>query len=325
MKLLTDNSVPRLFALVLFLFLLPGISLTGRVLAQRDPDPHYVHPPNRSRVIKIPLEISEGGHIFLRVRVNGSEPLWFGLDSGAESTLIRTEQAQALKLKLEGETQAAAGGEGTVEFSTARKVTFELPGLTVMLPEVGVVPLQFPAPVAGETVAGILGYDFISQYVVEIDYAARIMKLYEPAKYYYRGRGELIPVKMLDNNPYVQMRVELPGMAPFRAMFVLDSGADTDIFFFSPFVKNHKLLSSKQVTTEANTSGIGGASKIRIGHATNIQLGRAVIANPVVHFSQAMRGDDASNIGAGFIGGKLLRRFKTVIFDQQRHRVILEQ
>ncbi len=325
MKLSTNSSVPRLFAPVLFLFLLSGISSYGRAQAQRDPAPIPYHPPKSNRVIKIPFELSGGGHIFLRVRVNDSGPLWFGLDSGAESTLIRKEQAAALKLTLEGETQAAGGGEGTVEFSTARKVTFELPGLTLILPEVGVVPLQFPAPVAGESVGGILGYDFISRFVMEIDYAAQVINLHEPAKYNYRGRGEIIPVKMLDNNPYVQMRVKLPGMAPFKAMFVFDGGADTDVFFFSPFVKKRKLLSSRQEITEADASGIGGVSKIRIGHATKIQLGRAVIANPVVHFSQAIRGDDASNIGAGFIGGKLLRRFKTVIFDQQRHRIILEQ
>ncbi|MBV9959262.1 MAG: retropepsin-like domain-containing protein [Acidobacteria bacterium] len=276
------------------------------------------------RVARIPFEINEGGHIFLRVRVGGSGPLLFGLDSGAEGTLISTEQATALKLKLEGETQAAGGGEGTVAFSASRNVRLGLAEAAVTLPEVGVVPLKIPSPIAGESVAGILGYDLISRFVVEIDYAAQVINLYEPAGYRYRGRGEAIPIRMLDNNPYIPVTVKLPGMAPFRTMFVLDSGANTDLFFFAPFVKRHRLLSSQQETTEASAVGLGGASRIRIGSATSVRVGRTLIPNPVVHFSQATRGDDASNIGAGFVGGKLLRRFSIVIFDQKRRRLILE-
>jgi hypothetical protein len=129
---------------------------------------------------------------------------------------------------------------------------------------------------------------------------------------------------MMDNNPYIPVKVVLPGLKPVNGMFMIDSGADTDIEFYSPFVKRYKLLDSTQETTEASTLGIGGASKIRIGHATNIQIGRTIIANPVVQFSQATRGDDARTIGAGIIGGKLLRQFKTVIFDPARRRIIFE-
>jgi hypothetical protein len=277
------------------------------------------------RAARIPFEINAGGHIFLRVRVNGSTPLLFGLDSGAEGTLVSAEQATALNLELEGETQAAGGGEGTVEFSTSRDVKLGLADVTVTLPEVGVIPLKIPSPVAGESVAGILGYEFMSMFVVEIDYAAQVINLHEPAGYRYRGRGEIIPIRMMDNNPYIPLTVKLPGLAPFTAMFVLDSGADTDLFFFTPFVKSHKLLSSGQETTAAAAVGLGGASKIRIGSATSVRVGRTLISHPVVQFSQAARGDDASSTGAGFVGGRLLRRFSIVIFDQKRHRLILER
>src|SRR5919107_1874142 len=66
------------------------------------------------RAFSIPFEISSKGHIFLRARINGSEPLWFGLDSGTEQTLISQQQAKALKLKLQGGMQAAGSGEESV-------------------------------------------------------------------------------------------------------------------------------------------------------------------------------------------------------------------
>jgi len=298
--------------------------------------PAYSNPPITSdsareshlakpqRVPSIPFEISGKGHIFLRARINGSEPLWFGLDSGTEQTLISQQQAKALKLKLRGGMQAAGSGEDTVEFALARNVSFSLSEVNFTLAEVGVIPLEFASPVSGQAVGGLLGYDFIGRFVLEIDYAAHVIRLHNPRRYRYRGRGEIIPITMTDNNPYIPVKVVLPGLKPVSGMFLIDSGADTDIEFYSPFVKRYKLLNSTQETTEASTVGIGGASKIRIGHATNVQIGRAIVANPVVQFSQATRGDDASTTGAGIIGGKLLRQFKTVIFDPSRHRIIFE-
>jgi hypothetical protein len=274
--------------------------------------------------LRIPFEMSEGGHIFLRVSVNGSEPLWFGLDSGAEQTMISLKQAKALKLKLLGDMQAAGGGEETVDLSFTRNVAFNLTGVDFVLREVSVLPLEFSSPVAGQPIGGLLGYDFMRRFVVEIDYIEKVINLYKPGTYRYRGRGEIVPIRTIDNNPYIPARVTLPGLPSFNTMLLIDSGADTELFFNSPFVRRNKLLTSNQETTEASTLGIGGASKIRIGKATSIQIGRAVINNLVAHFSLATKGDSASVIEAGFIGGKLLRRFKKVIFDQTRRRLILE-
>ena len=238
--------------------------------------------------------------------------------------MISLKQAKALKLKLKGDVQAAGAGEETVDLSFARNVAFNLTGVDFVLREVSVLPLEFSSPVAGQVIAGLLGYDFMRRFVVEIDYAEHVINLYNPRTYRYRGRGEIIRISTIDNNPYIPARVILPGLAPINAMLLLDSGADTELFFNSPFVNRHRLLTSKQETTEASTLGIGGTSKIRIGKATSIQIGRTILANLVVHFSQATKGDSASVIEAGFIGGKLLRRFKKVIFDQTRRRLILE-
>jgi Aspartyl protease len=263
----------------------------------------------------IPIEISDGGHIFLRVRVNNSKPLLFGFDSGFEQTAITTKQAEALNLKLYGDTQVTGGGENTEDFSFTKNVSFDLSGVKFKLKEIGVLALDFPSPADDEAIAGMLGYDFISRFVVEIDYAGKVINLYNPRGFRYRGRGNILPIKMLDNYPSVPATVSLPGLAPISAMFEIDTGAGNDIFFYSPFVKKHKLLASKQETTEAATLGIGGTSKIRIGRADNLRLGRTVIANPTVHFSEATKGDSASTFSAGHIGNGIFRQFKKVIFD----------
>lgn len=277
-----------------------------------------------SSALAIPFELSDKGHMFLRVRVNNSEPLLFGLDSGFEQTAIATKQAKALGLKLYGEAKASGVGEGEDDIAFVRNVRFDLPGASFQLKEIGVLALEFSSPTPGEHIAGILGYDFISRFVVKIDYANNVIDLHSPRNYRYRGHGQVLPVKMIDNYPSIPATVNLPGLAPVTALFGIDTGAGSGIFFNSRFVKSRKLLDSKQETTEAGMQGIGGTSKIRIGSATNIRLGKTIVPNPVVHFSLATKGDSAESLSVGQISNGIFRQFKVMIFDHTHRRLILE-
>jgi hypothetical protein len=300
-------------------------SLSGNTRARADKALSGTRPAKEQRIATIPFELTDKGHVLVRLKVNNSEPLWFGLDSGNEQTLINRRQAAALNLKLQAEGQALGAGEGVVDFALAKNVSFDLSGVKFVLGEISVLPMELSSA-SGPAIVGLLGYDFISRFVVEIDYEARLMTLYRPRGYLYRGRGEIVPVRMIDNNPHIRVRVVLPGLAPITGMFVVDSGGGgADIEFYSPFVRKRKLLDSTQQTTEAAVEGIGGRSGIRIGQATSLQIGRLVIQNPVAFFSTASQGGNAADIGAGVIGATLLSRFKKVIYDQPRRRMILEE
>src|SRR5215216_5922548 len=77
-------------------------------------------------VAQIPIELA-GNEIFLQLRVNGSEPLWFGLDTGAGSTVVNTTTAEALGLKMEG-GHSSRGAGGHVPSSTVRGVRLDIGG-----------------------------------------------------------------------------------------------------------------------------------------------------------------------------------------------------
>jgi len=295
----------------------------GTTLAFRHSGARDVHLAGQHG-LKIPFELSNDGHIFLQVRVNNSEPLLFGLDSGFEQSAISTTMAKALNLKLYGNSQVTGGGEDTESFSFTKDVSFDVSDVNFKLKEIGVLALDFSSSAPNKPIDGILGYDFISRFVVEIDFTSNFINLHNPRSYRYSGGGNLLPIKMIDNYASIPVAVSLPGIMRFTVMLAIDTGANNDIFFNAPFVKRHKLLTSKQETTEAKALGIGGISKIRIGRATSVRLGRTVLANPSVHFSQATKGDSASNSSAGHIGNGIFRQFKLVIFDQARRRLILE-
>jgi hypothetical protein len=79
-----------------------GIFLSSCANAQSTKKDTSTFNPNISSsaaICSIPIEIS-GKLIFLQVRINNSEPLWFNLDSGAEGLLLDTRRAKALGLRL---------------------------------------------------------------------------------------------------------------------------------------------------------------------------------------------------------------------------------
>jgi hypothetical protein len=159
--------------------------------------------------LNIPFE-EDDGHIRLRLRLNQSEPCWFGLDTGAIRSVVDGRKAQTLGLKLEG-SQRVGGAGGTVEAGIISHLSLQLPGAELLDQTAWALPLDFQSAARGRELAGSLGYELFSHFVVEIDYAAQRLHLYEPRTYEYRGAGENIPIGLQDGEVYVKAKVVAPG------------------------------------------------------------------------------------------------------------------
>jgi predicted aspartyl protease len=148
------------------------------------------------RTITVPFEGDK--IIVLRVRVNNSEPLKFLFDTGAGISVLDARQAVRLKLKKAGNLEASGVG-GDVRGSLVKGISLSVAGIEVRYQPMAVLPLDFPCD--PKDIAGIIGYDFIKEFVVEIDYEAKTLGLYDPATYQYAGHGDLIPLVIDQNTP----------------------------------------------------------------------------------------------------------------------------
>jgi hypothetical protein len=167
--------------------------------------------------------------------------------------------------------------------------------------------MAFPAsPVEFD---GVIGYDFINQFVVEIDYRNRVMNLYSPRTYTYSGSGEIIPL-LLDRRrtPLVRTKIIMEGRAPVEAELEVDTGADGTFLINSPFTKKQNLLASIEKTVQSGGFGAGGEQQRLVGRVKAVQLGRFVIDNPTVALSLDTEGSGASEENDGLIGGEIFRR-----------------
>lgn len=268
---------------------------------------------------QIPLEL-DGNIIFLRVKVNNSPPLKFIFDTGASASLISLQQAEKLRLKKGAQLQGKGTG-GNFQASLIKGVSLSVTGASVTNQIIAAVPLEANPCVDFD---GIIGYDFINQFVVEIDFLKKVMTLYNPKTYNYSGKGEIIPLLFKERRtPLVMTKIAFNNSVSVESKLELDTGADGTITFNTPFVDKNKLLTAISKTVGSDAIGAGGESKVVIGRAKSIQLGNFVFNNPILALARDTEGSMAITETDGILGNEILRRFKVVI-DYSRRRLILE-
>jgi predicted aspartyl protease len=270
--------------------------------------------------VRIPFEEADG-HIFLKVRINNSGPVWFGLDTGATRSLIDLRYAESLRLKSES-TRQIGGAGGYEEAVIFENVSINLPGADLDNQTLWGLDLSAISSAKGRQMAGILGYELFKRFVVDIDYIANRLSLHEPLAYEYRGSGQSIPLNVQpDGEIYVQARVQAPGGNPIEGAFVVDTGGGGNLLLARRFVEQHRIMESVGKTLPTRGGGVGGEIQLSMGRLKSLELGRFVITHPLTGFTKV--GEVAAAGKAGNIGGGFLRRFR-VIFDYSRKRMILE-
>ena len=293
--------------------------------------------------LKIPFRLYNN-HIYLRVAVNGSAPLWFVLDTGARN-IIASKHARALGLKLTPGGQAVGNGEKIQDWFTAENVSFAVPGVTVTRQKFAVMDWEAIEECSNEVDVdaqgnmikrqqsrkgderqpfdGVLGDELFRLFVVEIDYAAQVINLYEPKNYEYKGRGEAIPLEVRPRWVYVRTQLASSKVGNVTGFFMIDTGHMGALLLHRPFVEKNGLLPPDNESTPFEMCSIGGGSMARMGKLESLRLGSFDVKSPVTLFSQAKNGNLISTDYDGVIGNAILRHFN-VVFDYSRSRMILE-
>jgi hypothetical protein len=256
----------------------------------------------------IPFELY-GNQIFVRVRVNNSGPFWFVVDSGAGGWIVDRAHAGRLGLRLEQETaQGTGAGSGSYDVSYVKDVSFSISGFTIPVPLIGVIDLSNNRSQIGREIEGLVGYDFFEKFIVEIDYEAKIIRLFDPKTYHYSGVGETIPIAVdrEARNPFLTAEITVQGAAPQSRKLLIDTGSNDTLD--DSFVA----MSTGPKREAVSGVGLGKEFKSTVGTVSRVRLGAVSFEN--VH---------AGAGGVALVGGEILRRF-TVIFDYAHGHMILE-
>jgi len=273
-----------------------------------------------SGVAEIPFQLY-GNHIYVRGRVGDSDSLWIVLDTGASAASMSGSKASALGLEIApGGTSGGAGG--TVQSGVVSGVTIRMPGLELVDERMSTLPLDAIAVQTGRPMDVIVGYSLLSRTVVEIDYAACLLRIHDPAKFQPLKGAASLPLTFKQNLPYVKASFTLPARKPVEGVFVLDAGAATAVTLAPDVVERERALDAVPKTLRSRNGGVGGMVENRIGRIDRLMLGPYSIEAPIAVFRRPGPGAISAAGTTGNIGGEVLRRF-TLTFDYPHKRMWL--
>jgi hypothetical protein len=177
----------------------------------------------------------------------------------------------------------------------------------------------------GREIDGIIGGEFIKDFVLEVDYDTQKLTLHDRDSFEYRGRGETLPIDFTsDRHPVLTATVTPAGRPPVEERFLLDIGSGLALALHSPFVNAQHLLDPPAKTIRAiGGAGAGGRTLGRLGRVTALQIGSFTFANVIAMLSEDRAGAFANPSLAGNIGAQIVKRFRA-FFDYGRRRLILE-
>src|SRR5207244_1021477 len=119
--------------------------------------------------------------VFVQVKIADSGPWWFILDTGSPDTIIDTDLAGSISLssRLAGET--AGAGQGRMPLYVVGAADVSIGGVRVREGPLSGLPLNSSlSKYQGREIMGLVGNDIVARYAVQIDYAGRRLRFYDP-------------------------------------------------------------------------------------------------------------------------------------------------
>ena len=261
-------------------------------------------------------------HVCVRGRIGKSDSVWVVLDTGASGVSVSESRARALGLRIEpGGTASGNGGE--VESGRVSGVKVRLPGVDLVGADFASVPLDSVAARTGRPMDVILGHPFFACAAVELDYEAKVVRVFDPKHVPADSGGTVLPLVFVSSLPYVGATIGLAGRKPIIGDLLLDTGSAPGLTLTDEFVREEHVLDAVPDTKAGSIGGVGGTVENRVGQIERLTLGPFAFAKPYTVFRLPGPGTVSAEGTMGSVGGEILRRFR-VRLDYGRRRVTLE-
>lgn len=258
----------------------------------------------------------EQGRIIIKAKINGKGPFPFFFDTGSIN-ILSLELANQLGITLTGKRKIDAFG-GPLETASAVLDSIQVGDFaksdTVTMPHTQIAVIG-GGPFTNGGPVGFLGWEFLANLVVEIDYEHGRINFYDPATYTYTGSGARLPVTFSGNFILVPARVYGHDVS-----LELDSGNENSgLVLYRKFVKQNQLHAKVNVVTGY---GFGGLTRAMITRAPSLEIASFQIRSPLTNLSLDDAGVEGGDVD-GNIGAAILREF-TWTYDVPHKYLYLE-
>ncbi|MBS1973311.1 MAG: aspartyl protease family protein, partial [Bacteroidetes bacterium] len=280
----------------------------------------FVPPPARLLSV-LPFRLLNGGIVLVKCTLgNYKDSLNFIFDTGSGGISLDSLTCEKLRIVPVPSDKTIRGIAGIRNVSFVYNESLRLPSLEVDSLNFHVNDYGILTSVYGEDIDGIIGYSFLSRYIVTLDYDSNKIYVYSRGSFKY-PKGGFLTRPYIVNLPVETARVRDNNTVSAR--FYFDTGAGLCLLLSSDFVSDSALLrNKKRKPVETLAQGLGGKTIMKQTTVRDFRLGPYKFHNVPSYIF-----DDEYNITsypslAGLIGNDLLRRFN-VILNYGRREIYL--
>ncbi len=258
-----------------------------------------------------------GGVTVVQATVDAKQDtLNFILDTGCGGISIDSVTAMQMGFQMVQSQKTITGIAGKKQLWFSYNHTLHLPGLQIDSVHFHVNDYEILSSAYGIKIDGILGYGFLSRYLVAIDNDNMQLSVYTSGSYNYPSKGYLLKANFA-SIPTMAALVGDQKVAWQR--FIFDTGAGMCMLFSENFVADNQLLPAKRKRFATQAEGLGGKTDMQLTYVDKVQIGKYRFKKvPVYVFNDAYGVTAYPQLG-GLIGNDLLRRFNVVLNYQQQH------
>ena len=266
----------------------------------------------------IPIQVLTGGVIIVKAQVNDHpDSLHFILDTGSGGISLDSTTCEVLGIKPVASDRTIKGIGGVKQASYVYNAQLKLNDqLIVDSLNFHVNDYDILSSVYGLKIDGIIGYSFLSRYIVKLDYDSLRMMVFTQGKMNYPKGGFLL-------KPYMGeipvMNASFMDEKPITSRFYFDTGAGLCFLLTQAYVKDSSVMRKKKapmVLTQAE--GVGGKTQMGLTTVKLLKIGPFRFRNvPTYVFEDPFNIITYPNL-TGLIGNDLLRRFNVILNYKKR-------
>ncbi len=267
--------------------------------------------PKATLVTQFPFTLLSGGIIVVQARLDDfHDTLNFIIDTGSGGISLDSSVVDYLQLVKTPSERMLRGIATMRKISYVTNRTLHLPNLNIEHLDFHINDYDLLTSVYGVRIDGIMGYSFLSRYIVKVNYDKTTIEIWNPGKIKY-PKGGMILKPAINGIPVFDASVMDDNLCQSR--FYFDSGAGLCLLLSDDFVKDSSILrkDAKVILTQAE--GIGGKKPMRLTTVKEIKIGRYRFKKVPTHiFKDDYNVTSYPHLG-GLIGNDLLRRFNLII------------
>ena len=257
--------------------------------------------------------------ILLPVHINGSDTLYFILDSGAQHLILfgsETDQVQMTDSTLRKVHIAGLGPEDKIEAFVSSNNQIRLGHMTGSGQNIIYIKdesVRF-SDLLGHPVHGILGVSIFHHFVIDIEFFSTQVHFYDRKAYAPRKRYTALKTEIRNKRPFLEVSLQIAEDLHLITTLLVDLGESKPI---SLFLESDEKMLLPEPNYAANLGkGLNGVVVGKVARIESVSIENFEMKKVIASFPDmsSLRFVSTSNKRNGSIGSGLLNRFR-VVFD----------